>query len=200
VPYSWEADSDQQSGWYCLFTEDFIQHSERVNNLRDSPLFKVGCNPVFFPDEVQLREFSAIFQKMQAEMHSTYPHKYDVLRSYLHLLIHEAMKNNPATNFHTYANASSRVSALFLELLERQFPIDSPRLILKLKNPADYADALSVHINQALISLPGLLKRLRHYCSIPTGVSVMLPTAWALNTLHILHCSLKNTPVQHLLN
>ena len=57
------------------------------------------------------------------------------------------MKNNPATNFHTYANASSRVSALFLELLERQFPIDSPRFILKLKNPADYADALSVHIN-----------------------------------------------------
>jgi len=147
VPYSWEAESDQQSGWYCLFTEDFIQHSERVNNLRDSPLFKVGCNPVFFPDEVQLREISAIFQKMQAEMCSTYPHKYDVLRSYLHLLIHEAMKNNPATNFHTYANASSRVSALFLELLERQFPIDSPTLVLKLKNPADYADALSVHIN-----------------------------------------------------
>ena len=80
-------------------------------------------------------------------MCSTYPHKYDVLRSYLHLIIHEAMKANPTTNFHTYANASSRVCTLFLELLERQFPIDSPALILKLKNPADYATALSVHIN-----------------------------------------------------
>ena len=147
VPYSWEAESEQQSGWYCLFTEDFIQHSERVNNLKDSPLFRLGCNPIFFPDEVQLNELSVIFQKMQAEMYSVYPQKYDVLRSYLHLLIHEAMKNSPTTNFHTYANASSRVSALFLELLERQFPIDSPALVLKLKNPADYANALSVHIN-----------------------------------------------------
>lgn len=147
VPYSWEAESEQQSGWYCLFTEDFIQHSERVNNLRDSPLFKIGCNPIFFPDEAQLNELSAIFQKMQAEMCSTYLHKYDILRSYLHLIIHEAMKNSPTGNFHTYANAASRVSSLFLELLERQFPIDSPALILKLKNPADYATSMSVHIN-----------------------------------------------------
>ena len=57
------------------------------------------------------------------------------------------MKNNNAGNFHTYANAASRVSSLFLELLERQFPIDSPTLVLKLKNPADYAASLSVHIN-----------------------------------------------------
>lgn len=147
VPYSWEAESEEQSGWYCLFTEEFIQHSERVNNLRDSPLFRIGCNPVFFPDEIQLRELSRIFLKMQAEMCSAYPHKYDVLRSYLHLLIHEAMKSNAAGNFGSYANASSRVSALFLELLERQFPIDSPALILKLKNPNDYATALSIHVN-----------------------------------------------------
>jgi AraC family transcriptional activator of pobA len=147
VPYSWEAASGRQSGWYCLFTEDFIQHSERVNNLRDSPLFKIGCNPIFFPNEAQLKELSVIFQKMQTEMCSTYPHKYDILRSYLHLIIHEAMKNNPATKFHSYANAASRVSSLFLELLERQFPIDSPERTLKLKNPADYATSLSVHIN-----------------------------------------------------
>lgn len=147
VPYSWEAASDEQSGWYCLFTEEFIQHSERVHNLRDSPLFTIGCNPIFFPDEAQLSELSVIFQKMQAEMTSAYPYKYDVLRSYLHLIIHEAMRSNPAEHFVTYSNASSRVSALFLELLERQFPIDSPHLNLKLKTPTDYARALSVHVN-----------------------------------------------------
>ena len=122
VPYSWEAESEQQSGWYCLFTEDFIQHSERTSNLRDSPLFKIGCNPIFFPNEAQLSEISAIFQKMQEEMCSTYPHKYDILRSYLHLIIHEAMKNNSITNFHTYANATARISALFLELLVPRVP------------------------------------------------------------------------------
>jgi len=147
VPYSWEAESEQQSGWYCLFTEDFIQHSERLGSLQDSPLFKIGCNPIFFPDAIQLKELSSLYRKMQAEMLSTYPHKYDVLRSYLHLIIHEAMKNNPATHFNSYTNASSRVCSLFLELLERQFPIDSPALVLKLKTPADYAAALSIHIN-----------------------------------------------------
>lgn len=147
VPYSWEAESTDQSGWYCLFTDDFIQHSERVSSLLESPLFKLGSNPVFFLDEAQLKEITAIFSKMSAEIGSDYAHKYDVLRSYLHLLIHETMRANPAESFGSYANASARVSALFLELLERQFPIDSPTMSLNLKSPADYARALSVHVN-----------------------------------------------------
>ena len=99
VPYSWEPESTDQSGWYCLFTEGFIQHSERVDSLRDSPLFKIGSNPIFFPDQMQLEEISVIFRKMMAEIGCGYPHKYDVLRSYLHLLIHQAMKANPAQDF-----------------------------------------------------------------------------------------------------
>lgn len=147
VPYSWEAESEEQSGWYCLFTEEFIQHSERISSLQDSPLFNIGSNPIFFPDQLQLEELSGLFKKMQEEMSSSYPHKYDVIRSYLHLLIHQSMKVNPAQHFGTYTDASGRVSALFLELLERQFPIDSPTANLKLKSPVDYAQALSIHVN-----------------------------------------------------
>ncbi len=147
VPYSWEAESAEQSGWYCLFTEAFIRHSERVGSLQDSPLFKIGSNPVFFPDPEQLDEISAIFLKMATEISSGYAQKYDVLRSYLHLLIHMSLKANPAENFHAYTNASTRTAALFMELMERQFPVDSPAFTLRLKSPADYAKALSVHIN-----------------------------------------------------
>ncbi|WP_321478872.1 helix-turn-helix domain-containing protein [uncultured Bacteroides sp.] len=147
VPYSWEIQSKEQSGWYCLFTEAFIQHSERVNSLQDSPLFKIGANPIFFPDEAQIDEISSIYQKMIREMQSTYAHKYDILRSYLHLLIHEALKADPAANFSSYSNGSTRVSGLFVELLERQFPIDSPGFTLQLKTPTDFAQSLSVHVN-----------------------------------------------------
>lgn len=147
VPYSWEAESEEQGGWYCLFTEAFIQHSERVNSLHDSPLFKIGANPVFFPDEVQLLEITAIYQKMMREISSTYAHKYDVLRSYLHLLIHETLKSDPASEFGSYANGAVRVTALFQELLERQFPVDSPAFTLQLNTPADFARSLSVHVN-----------------------------------------------------
>lgn len=147
IPYSWEASSEKQEGWFCLFTEAFINANERKDGLQDSPLFKIGGNPVFFIDEIQQEEVSAIFRKMSAEMDSEYTHKYDLLRNYLHLIIHEAMKMQPAGSFEKHANAPSRITSLFMELLERQFPIDSPEEALRLKTANDYAQSLSVHAN-----------------------------------------------------
>lgn len=147
VPYSWEAEDEKQTGWFCLFSDQFLQNGNRLGNIQDSQLFKVGGRPVFFLDELQQNTVSDIFQKMMVEIKSDYIHKYDMLRAYLHLLIHETMKINPAENFEHYQNASQRVASLFMELLERQFPIDSPEAFLKLKTPTDYADSLSIHVN-----------------------------------------------------
>lgn len=147
VPYSWEAEDEKQTGWFCLFSDQFLQNGNRLGNIQDSQLFKVGGSPVFFLDELQLSTVSDIFQKMMVEIKSDYIHKYDMLRAYLHLLIHETMKINPAENFEHYQNASQRVASLFMELLERQFPIDSPEAFLKLKTPTDYAYGLSIHVN-----------------------------------------------------
>lgn len=36
---------------------------------------------------------------------------------------------------------------MFLELLERQFPIESPQQKLNLRTAKDYADRLAVHVN-----------------------------------------------------
>jgi AraC family transcriptional activator of pobA len=146
IPYSWEAESLIQSGWFCLFTEPFLT-GERQAALQDSPLFRIGSNPVFFIDEEQQEELSGIFRKMTREITSDYVHKYNVLRNYLHLIIHEAMRMSPAGTFRQQTNASSRITTLFLELLERQFPIDTPEAALKLKTAADYARSLSVHVN-----------------------------------------------------
>ncbi|ASK29827.1 AraC family transcriptional regulator [Chryseobacterium sp. T16E-39] len=147
VPYSWEADDDDQKGWFCLFTDQFLQNGTRLGNLQDSPLFRIGGTPVFFVNDEQQKTVSGIFEKMMAEIESDYIHKYDMLRNYLHLLIHETMKMHPAENFEHYQNASQRVASLFMELLERQFPIDSPDAYLKLRSPNDYAESLSIHVN-----------------------------------------------------
>jgi len=147
VPYSWEAISNEQEGWFTLFTEDFIQSNERHDSLQDSPLFKIGGNQVFFIDKKQLAEISDIFRKMMDEISSDYVHKYDLLRNYLHLIIHQAMKMQPAESFEKQVNASARITALFIELLERQFPIDTPENGLKLKTANDFATSLSVHAN-----------------------------------------------------
>ncbi|MGG5208018.1 helix-turn-helix domain-containing protein [Chryseobacterium sp. MIQD13] len=147
VPYSWDADDEDQTGWFCLFTDQFLQNGTRLGNLLESQLFKIGGTPIFFVDEEQQRVISDLFIKMMTEIQTEYPHKYDMLRVCLHLLIHETMKMQPAENFESYQNASQRVASLFMELLERQFPIDSPEAYLKLKAPNDYAQNLSVHVN-----------------------------------------------------
>jgi AraC family transcriptional activator of pobA len=43
--------------------------------------------------------------------------------------------------------ASARVSSLFVELLERQFPIESPHQKIGLRTAKDYAERLAVHVN-----------------------------------------------------
>jgi len=147
IPYSWEADDEDQKGWFCLFTDQFLHNGSRMGNLQDSPLFKIGGTPVFFVDEEQQNILSEIYTKMMTEIQSEYIHKYDMLRAYLHLMIHETMRMQPAESFEPYQNASQRVASLFMELLERQFPIDSPEAYLKLKTPNDYAQSLSIHVN-----------------------------------------------------
>lgn len=147
VPYSLETFSDDRSGRMCVFTDDFLKTKERLDSIQESPLFKVGSEQVFFPDAVQLAFIYTLYEKMVAEMNSSYIYKYDVLRNYVNLMIHEGMKMQPALSDVQHNNAASRITSLFLELLERQFPIDSPYFTLKLRKANDYAESLSIHVN-----------------------------------------------------
>lgn len=53
----------------------------------------------------------------------------------------------PAERYEQHGNAPKRITTLFMELLERQFPINSPGAALRLKTANDYARSLSVHAN-----------------------------------------------------
>jgi AraC-like DNA-binding protein len=58
------------------------------------------------------------------------------------------MKMQPAsTSLYSGSNASTRISSLFMELLERQFPIESTVQQISLQSPSDFASQLSVHVN-----------------------------------------------------
>ena len=147
IPYSWEAVSAEQKGWYCLFTEAFVHPNEKKETLQTSPLFQTGAMPFFFVDKRQQKTISALFLKMREEMASEYVHKFDLLRNYLHLIIHEAMKMQPTEELRKQVNASSRTAHLFLALLERQFPVDAPGAPIQLKTANHFAESLSVHVN-----------------------------------------------------
>jgi AraC-like DNA-binding protein len=84
---------------------------------------------------------------MQEEIASDYEFKYDLLRNYVIELIHYGQKLQPLTASYASPNASARVTSLFIELLERQFPIESSSQKLSLRTAKDYADRLAIHVN-----------------------------------------------------
>ena len=57
------------------------------------------------------------------------------------------MRLQPVTALYPAHSASARVTSLFIELLERQFPIETPQQTLQLRTAKDYADRLAVHVN-----------------------------------------------------
>jgi AraC-like DNA-binding protein len=57
------------------------------------------------------------------------------------------MKMQPSENSQQHNNGLSRLTSVFFELLERQFPIESTERPLQLKTAQDYASNLHVHVN-----------------------------------------------------
>ncbi|MCV9927053.1 helix-turn-helix domain-containing protein [Flavobacterium sp. LS1R49] len=147
IPYSWEIKSPSHNGYACVFTEDFIKKQDRSQSLNESPLFKIGGTPIFTLTTEQEVFIASMFKKMLSEQDTDYIFKDDLIRNYINLIIHEALKMQPTENFFKHKNASSRITSLFIELLERQFPIETKNQPLKLKTPQDYAQNLAVHVN-----------------------------------------------------
>ncbi|QRR00353.1 helix-turn-helix domain-containing protein [Dyadobacter sandarakinus] len=147
VPFTWQAVSQEQEGYLCLFTDHFLSTMTRSKTVTDCPILRNDCIPVYFLSKEQEEYLLIVFRKMHAEIESSYIHKYDLMRNYVNVISHEAMKMQPSDTSDPYSNGSARLSSLFQDLLERQFPIESPEHKLKLKTAKDYAIKLGVHVN-----------------------------------------------------
>ncbi len=153
IPYHWVPDEQGLTGTFCIFTHDFMLRSKTGFELDELPLFKSGSQPVFMPDAATTKELEAIFAKMSREIASDYPYKYDLLRNYVTELLHMGQKLQPLTPATGHSNGAERVASLFAELLERQFPIESPGQQLQLRTAAQFADRLAIHVNHLNKSL-----------------------------------------------
>lgn len=147
IPYNYHSLEGNQSGIFCIFSEDFFTQSNTGIVIPDMPVFQPGGNPIFFLTDEQKDEVKLIFTKMLRELESDYAYKYDLIRNYVMELIHTGQKLQPVSALNTETNAVRRVSSLFMELLERQFPVEPPHQKLKLRSAKDYADQLSIHVN-----------------------------------------------------
>lgn len=147
IPYHWLPQDENQSGNFCIFTPDFLGQSKSGIQLEQLPIFQPGGYPVFQLSDDEAEDIAFIFRKMHKELSSDYLYKYDLLRNYVLELIHYGQKLQPATALYPSRTASARVSSLFIELLERQFPIESPHQKIGLRTAKDYAERLAVHVN-----------------------------------------------------
>ena len=147
VPHSVIRRSEKTTGYACLFAETFITGSERTGILKNSPLFHVGDTPVIQLNSEQAAFMTGIFQKMLAVHSGDYHYKGELIRSCIELIIHEALRIQPSQNVSQFKNAATRITHLFMDLLERQFPIERTGEPLRLRTAQDFAAGLSIHVN-----------------------------------------------------
>ncbi len=128
------------TGYACIFTETFMPAI-----VKKSPLWNAGDNPMIRLNPEQAVFMTGIFQKMLAVHSSDYLYKSDVIKNCIELIIHEALAIQPPAQ--TLQNGAARITHLFMDLLERQFPIEHTAEPLKLRTAQDFAAGLAVHIN-----------------------------------------------------
>ncbi|MEZ4810551.1 MAG: helix-turn-helix domain-containing protein [Allomuricauda sp.] len=147
IPYHYVPLDKEQSGYFCVFTDTFLSKDKSGIILDNLPLFQPGGYPIFNISDDDYKELEQLFKKIDAELSSDYAYKFDLIRAYVIELLHFGQKLNPVQPIENGKNAASRITDLFVELLERQFPINSPAQRLGLKTANDFAARLAVHAN-----------------------------------------------------
>lgn len=186
VPYIFEQLSDNPTGFFCIFKESFFTEHLRTR-IKDLPMFMPGNKPSYALTSQQSKDVSNVFRKMLDEIDSEYQYKYDLIRNYIMEIVHYALKIAPVEHLYPNGDANARVTAVFTELLERQFPIESPTQRFSLRSPKDFAAQLSVHVNhlnRALRSATGkttsehIFERL-----IAEAVALLKHTDWNISQI-----------------
>lgn len=144
IPYKWEH-HEELKGQYCIFNQHFMHN---FGNISQYEIFQPSGNHIFELTDEQVLEIETFFKKMENDFKSDYKYKYDSIRSQILELIHYGMKLQPniLTDRQPF-NASHRISAMFTELLERQFPIEDNHPRLQVRSASDFAEQLNVHVN-----------------------------------------------------
>lgn len=147
IPYRYTPQDDNQSGYFCVFTADFMNKSKTAFHIDSLPIFNSKGDFIYQISDEQYNEIEQIFIKMSNEIKSDYAFKYDLLRNYVIELIHSGQKLKPIEGTKSNHKAGPRIASLFIELLERQFPIESTNQSLQIRTAKEYASNLSIHVN-----------------------------------------------------
>lgn len=145
IPYKWENLEKIESGYFCIFNQHFFH---QYGDLNQYSVFQPAGDHLFELNDEQVTRIQGIYERMFEEIQSEYVHKYDVLRNLVFELLHIAMKMQPSSQLVKQPiNAAQRISGMFMELLERQFPIEENHPQVSLRTASQFAEQLNVHVN-----------------------------------------------------
>lgn len=145
IPYKWEHLDRIREGIYCIFNQHLFHQYGQLNQYE---VFQPNGTHLFELTDKQVSTVIDIFNRIEQEFNSEYKYKYDVIRNLVFDLIHFGLKIQPSSDQQKATiNASQRISALFVELLERQFPIDDQHPAIKLRTASEFAEQLNIHMN-----------------------------------------------------
>lgn len=148
IRYGWQNRSEEQAGYVCLFNEPFTTADLRHAFRRFTGLFDPTGHPFLFLDEESYTHFAGHFEALMAEHRDDFIYREEVIRNILKLMIYTAIKMKRASNIPIpKENAKDLLVSRFLNLLNGQFPLDSPTELPRMRSPADFAHALNIHVN-----------------------------------------------------
>ncbi|HLR76600.1 MAG TPA: helix-turn-helix transcriptional regulator, partial [Balneolaceae bacterium] len=144
VPYGELQTINIKNVYVCAFDQAFFHQYKSISSYS---VFQPGNN-MFQLNEEQFLDLKNIYQRMLEEIECDYIYKYDLLRTLVTELVLYTIKMKSASKLSNQPiSASERISILFAELLERQFPIDDIANPLTLRSASDYAKNLNIHVN-----------------------------------------------------
>lgn len=146
IPYSWECEGEQE-GYFCLFNQEFFHGNPEFNLFKKTSLFKEWSQPIVFLTEEQTLLATLYFEQMYKLNNSPYPYRCSSIKNHLASVLHLALENRVDDVHPSELPANVRLYRLFDELLNKQFPLDSPAYPLALRTPSDFASHLNVHVN-----------------------------------------------------
>lgn len=146
TPYAYEPLQPDTKGYFCVFKKEFFKGNVRIN-LNNLPLFEPRAKPVYQLSEKPSAEVTSLFIKMKKEINSDYRYRNELIKSWMAELIFYALKLSPCQVKSQTTDAKTRITSVFMEVLERQFPIRKVSQNIACRTPADFASQLHVHVN-----------------------------------------------------
>ncbi|HEY6899264.1 MAG TPA: helix-turn-helix domain-containing protein [Puia sp.] len=145
--YAYDSLQKRRSGYWCVFTNEFLAANDPSGKIRAMPALGPTYAAVVFPAPAQLAVIKWLFQQLTEAAKAEFAFRNEMMFNYIQLLIFEGMKAEARSLPVQKPDAAVRITRQFLQLLERQFPVQSPDRPVKFCKPADFADRLAIHVN-----------------------------------------------------